>query len=93
MYNLYYMKKISPEEVSNYSFTKRGYKLNNASQSKVQKIKDTINGLNVGEALIITKEEWPLKTPPRQFLSNEMRDVKKQTGTLQDGSGWIIIRQ
>jgi len=88
------MQKISKEEIVNYPHTNRGYKLNNNNQkkSKVESIKQAITNLSRGEALIIKKEDWIIKTSPRQFLSNEMKEIPKTTGTLLDGSGWIVIR-
>jgi hypothetical protein len=86
------MKTIKQEEIANYPCTKRGISMMKDKESKVQEIKDAIIALEPGEALIIEKEDWPLKTAPRQFLSNTMKEVPKRTGTLLDKSGWIVVK-
>jgi hypothetical protein len=87
------MKTIKQEEVANYPCTRRGKSIMTKDrESKVQRIKDAIIALEPGEALIIEKEDWPLKTAPRQFFSNTMKEVPKRTGTLLDKSGWIVVK-
>ena len=62
------------------------------SVSKIQKVIESIKELNYHECLIIEKEDWVLKTDPRQRLRNIIPEIKISVRTLDDASGWVVTR-
>lgn len=84
------MKKLSANEVANLTF--KGSKL---KTSPAEPIYREIGLLSKNESLLITVDEWPLKTQPRPScvpkrfrLSQAQYNCRK----LADESGWVVTR-
>ena len=84
------MHKLSPTEVSALQL-----KSSATGRGTTDKFFREAALLNVGEALFIGKNEWPIKTPPvssafpKRYRS---RGEEYRVNTLADDSGWIITR-
>jgi hypothetical protein len=90
------MKKVSREELSDYDLkTQRTLQ----PHPVVCEFYNEVAKLHIGEALRVSKEEWPLKAKP-QLSKTRVKyskygllvHAKFHTRTLSDESGWMIIR-
>lgn len=80
------MKKISQEEFNGLNFVPRGIKLNEAVQK--------IMLLNINEAVVLTQDEWTLKSNPNTYFYNNQEKFNGmffKARKLADG-GWGILR-
>ena len=82
------MQKLTAEQLSAISF-KAGIN----RSSKVTALYNELKTLLVGEALVILKSEWPLKTPPAAYTAKKVSGVTVNIRTLADNSGWALIRK
>lgn len=79
------MQILSSVQLSQLDFS-RGIKTSN-------KFLATGRELEVGEALLITKDEWPYKnTPTASPFSYRQRGKKFSVRKLSSGLGWAVIR-
>lgn len=56
---------------------------------------EAISQLLVGEALMVTKEEWPNKMPPHKAnMPNRLKPegASYTTNILLDDTGWVVVR-
>ena len=86
------MKKITPEEMSKLQIMNRGYNDTESSRSKVAEIVNEIKNMATGEILLLSNDDWQLKTHPRMRLRNILPDIKISIKTLKDKTGWVIIK-
>lgn len=66
---------------------------------KANEFMEVLNTVEMGEAILISKSEWALKSEPAQVYAKVLKDVvKNPTGkkfsqrTLKDESGWVVVR-
>lgn len=86
-----------PRKLSNIEASALEFKTSYVSHgSKADPIYKEIGLLNIGEALVVTKEEWPLKSVPNGMsMPKRFRphaEAKFGTRTLADESGWAVVR-
>lgn len=62
-------------------------------ESKVKVFVQELLSLNVGERLLITLEEWPLKSTPSTTISHQKGNKSFYSNSLKDGSGWVLTRE
>ena len=86
------MKKITSEEFSKLEFkTARG-----ASNAILMRLRT----LEIGEALVFSKEEWKPKSSPSALIAQAFRSERRLKGNagkfttkqLNDNSGWAALR-
>lgn len=82
------MQKLTAEQLSAIKF-----KAGLTRSSKVDAFYNELKTLLVGEALVILKSEWPLKTPPAAYTARKVSGVVINIRTLDDNSGWALIRK
>ena len=91
----YPMKKISEEEFSKLHFRSKNKKEQKPNKGKSSVFYSEIIGLNVGENLLISREEWKgYRTPRRicRYIMKKFPAVKYFHEPLDDDSGWGIKR-
>lgn len=80
------MKKITQEEFKSLNFVPKGAKMNEAVQKIIL--------LNINEAMILSQNEWTLKTNPNAYFYQNQEKFNgmffKARKTI-DGS-WAILR-
>jgi hypothetical protein len=80
------MKRITKKEAEQLQKTRLGYR---------SRVRGELEGMQVGEIRLMTKEEW---TRPTQPPNHMLRQIEKGLGRkytcdrLLDGSGWVIER-
>lgn len=87
------MRVISSEEIQNLRFRSGGFGKGN---EKAKEIYQLIGSLGLGQGVLITKEEWPLKGKPTPSnIRDEYKsdpESKFRVQRLEDDSGWVVIR-
>lgn len=81
------MKKITQEEFNHLQFAPKGIKLNEAVQRAML--------LNINEALVLSNQEWTLKTKPGQYFylnQDKLNGMYFKARALANEQGWAIIR-
>ncbi len=51
--------------------------------------------LKVGEAMVITRKDWPSKNPPYAAIDRLAKKTGRtfDRGKMPDGSGWLVKRK
>ncbi len=57
-------------------------------------VSSTIKQLQVGQGLIITRQDWKAKYPPTTIVNSISKKTgrKFEKGRMPDGSGWFVKR-
>jgi len=84
------MKILTQEEVEKLEFV-----IQNAT-GKTTPFLIRLKEMEIGENILITKEEWPIKSAPCLIIGQTFRKARSEkkfnTRTLKDGSGWVVKR-
>ncbi len=86
------MKIISQEELQCLSLKTIG----NLKQIGRNLVKDELDKMDIGQTLLIEKEDWTRKSPPPSCINgwytNHGNKKLFSSRTLKDESGWVIRR-
>lgn len=64
------------------------------TSGRQSKVSGMVSLLKVGEALIITRADWPSKKPPYDVINYLAKKTGRtfQKGRMPDGSAWVVKR-
>jgi len=79
------MKKLTKEEATDLFLSGKG---------RTTKVSAMVASLHVGEALIISREDWKTKSSPYRVVNYLAKKTGRKfiKGRLPDGSGWAVKR-
>lgn len=81
------MKRLTKEEIDSVEVVVRG---NGRSNPVLNEVRE----LEIGEGLIIAREEWVPKSTPSVIIHGAIRENKKfSIMKLSDGTGWMVVRK
>lgn len=87
------MKIIDSEEFNKMKFNMKGKRANSLNKA----VLDSLDLLEVGQALVILPSDWKTKSQPSVLIPSvyrKLRGAKKfATRTLLDDKGWVVLRK